>query len=182
MFIPLRTAPYTVQIEISIDETHIVFCGGSIISSFTILTAAHCTFEINNTDITVRVGSAFNFGGEIFKVAKIVNYPMFEPYNMSFDIALLHLRSPIKLLAQTKETVKLPKQNEIFADDTNVLVSGWGATQNLRETNKKLRAVLVPIVNQEKCKQSYPELTDMNLCAGIFDKGGKDSCQGKTEL
>lgn len=46
---------------------------------------------------------------------------------------------------------------------------------------KLLRAVVVPVVSQEKCSENYSiyglEITDTMICAG-FDEGGKSACPG----
>jgi len=41
-----------------------------------------------------------------------------------------------------------------------------------------LRQVVVPIISQDACRESYGKnLTDNMMCAGYME-GGKDSCQG----
>lgn len=52
-----------------------------------------------------------------------------------------------------------------------------GETKNQSESNEVLRAVIVPIVNQEYCNRLHKgAITDQMICAG-YDEGGKDSCQ-----
>lgn len=45
-----------------------------------------------------------------------------------------------------------------------------------------LQKVTIPIVNQTVCAESYVPLsysvTDMMICAGNLEQGGKDACQG----
>lgn len=61
------------------------------------------------------------------------------------------------------------------------LVSGWGDKKRIMILRKtELRAVEVPIINQNKCNNNYKMyggITPRMICAG-FDKGGKDACQG----
>lgn len=111
---------------------------------------------------------------------------MHERYNkveQDFDIALIELSSPLEF-GQTIKPIALPKSNQSIADDTKCLVSGWGSSNSFlvflfRRT--ELRAVEVPIINQNLCEKNYEkadvEITPQELCAG-FEAGGKDSCQG----
>jgi trypsin len=168
------------QLEIVVDENNRKSCGGSIISNFTILTAAHCVFGIKAKQVTVRIGSKYNdLGGELFKVAKIIVHPQYTTEDSDFDVALLILGKQIVMKPKVKEIVKLAAKDDKLADGTIVFVSGWGHTQNEKESNDKLRGVEVPVVNQAKCREAYPNLIKENMCAGYFNEGGKDSCQGE---
>lgn len=53
-----------------------------------------------------------------------------------------------------------------------------GRTQNPSESTDVLRAVNVPIVNQEYCKTQYEGMVEIKrqmICAG-YKTGGKDAC------
>lgn len=81
----------------------------------------------------------------------------------------------------TMQPIKLPGQNKQYPDDTPALVTGWGNTQSVDESRDRLRAALVPIVNQELCSDAYSAfggVTDRMICAGLLIEGGKDACQG----
>lgn len=57
------------------------------------------------------------------------------------------------------------------------LICNWFIGGSLSST---LRAVAVPIITDEKCREAYEDnmVADSMLCAG-YDEGGKDSCQVK---
>ena len=171
------------QLKIPINSTHSFSCGGSIISVNSILTAAHCTFGIPTSEITARVGTKYNGrGGKITRVVKVIIHPLYDATNLDYDIAILQLKTSIELVPKIKELVKLPAQDENIADGTVVLVTGWGDTTNKLESQDLLRGVEIPIVNQEVCKTAYPDLIAENLCAGYYEKGGKDACQGEINV
>lgn len=135
------------------------------------------TYRTPASYLSVRVGSQdLGKGGEVFKVATVINHPSFNTYSFDFDFALLKLSSLIKLDGKTKAIIPLPTGNQAIADNTAVSITGWGETQNSKESNKVLRSVIVPTINQAKCDNIYyfdGGVTSRMVCAG---SAGKDSC------
>lgn len=79
------------------------------------------------------------------------------------------------------QPIKLPRQNKQYPDDTPAVVTGWGNTQSLDEPRDRLRAAIVPTVNQKLCFDAYSAfggVTDRMICAGLLEEGGIDACQG----
>lgn len=177
--IPISKAPYTALIQIKINKTHAFICGGSIVSVNAILTAAHCTFGFNSTQLTVRVGTSTYVGGNVSDVIEIVMHEKFDPIDMIYDISMLRLKTAIKLVKNLTEIVQLPRQGENINVGTILQVMGYGETQNSNDTATALRSVSLPVINSTMCKKVYPELYDGNVCTGYFFSGGKDACQGK---
>ena len=118
-------------------------------------------------------------GGDVIAVKRVFNHPRFSFATLNFDFALLELANEIKLIPRIKELVNLAEANDKTFPDTEVLVSGFGLIdENAERSDHRLRGVLVPVVDQNACKRSYPFiLTDNMICAGL-SAGGKDSCQG----
>uniref|UniRef100_A0A182M8Z6 trypsin n=1 Tax=Anopheles culicifacies TaxID=139723 RepID=A0A182M8Z6_9DIPT len=174
--INVADTPY--QVSLQYHKRHI--CGGSILSSKWVLTAAHCTDGSTPSSLTVRVGSSMHAsGGKVARVANIVQHPKYDDSTTDFDYSLLELKDELKLSDDVKP-VALPKQDEAVKDGTMTIVSGWGNTQSAAESNAVLRAANVPTVSQKKCNKAYAQfggVTDRMLCAG-YQQGGKDACQG----
>lgn len=177
--ITLSSAPY--QVSIQVKGRH--ECGGSIISQSFVLTAAHCTFITRARDVTVRVGTnKVQQEGEVFKVKRIKNYPFFNPFNYNNDFSIIELSTKITFITGVQEAIELPPHDDPIEDGTLTLVSGWGDTNKFDESSDLLRGVIVPTVNQKKCKEVYSNLSNQMVCAGDLINGGKDSCQGKVNF
>lgn len=171
--IPLSRAPY--QVSLQYKGYH--QCGGSIVSTTFILTAAHCTYQTKARELSVRLATdRVNSGGELFSVRSTYIHPSYDPSSFNNDFSLVQLRMAINLKAGVKVVIALPPPSDPIAEGTSAYVSGWGETLNDNESNGYLRAVAVPIVNQNTCRRAYSSLTSNMVCAGDMN-GGIDSCQ-----
>ncbi len=165
--------PYIVSLQGSWGH----FCGGSLIASDWVLTAAHCVRGGSIAKIVVGLHNQKDLNGtESFKPAKVIAHSGYSSSTLDYDFALIQLdgHSSFKPIALNDVTIEIPEGSNIES-----VTSGWGYTKeggwNLSQV---LQKVTVPLVNQETCNQAYRNgVTDRMICAG-FPEGGKDACQG----
>lgn len=157
------------------------FCGGTIIGSREILTAAHCIHKVSKNNMQVLSGTQYlSTGGSRQNVVEIIEHPGYNPKNHDNDLAILKLdRRPIGNVITIEKTVV---DSAFMQKNSEAIVAGWGYTED--DNNKlpiALHEVKVPITPKVECKSAYQklkaEVTDNMLCAGNKN-GGKDSCQG----
>ena len=155
------------------------FCGGSLVSSRTVLTAAHCTRYQRPENIEVVVGDhnwLVGDGEERIKVCGKVEHPGYKPRNNDHDIALLNLCSPVEW-SPTIQPVCLPDPDTMIKEGVVATVSGWGTTTSGGKQSTTLMAVNVTTVSDKACIKSYGQdmISKNMLCAA---SKGKDACQG----
>ncbi|XP_073540895.1 trypsin-like isoform X1 [Phyllobates terribilis] len=152
------------------------FCGGSLINSLWVISAAHCY----KSSVQVRLGEhniAVSEGTEQFiNSARVIRHASYSSWTLDNDIMLIKLASAASVNSYV-QPIGLP--SGCPAAGTSCLISGWGNTLS-SGTNMPnlLQCVDAPVLTASQCSNAYPgEITGNMICVGYLE-GGKDSCQG----
>ncbi|CAF1502130.1 unnamed protein product [Rotaria magnacalcarata] len=161
-------------------------CGGVLINSRYLLSAAHCFKAYHpgqNKDFTFAMGhNAIQERYLVIKPKRVVRHKSYNSNGKNIhDIALIELEQAVSFNDSRIGFACLPlnhvNQGESYPPiGKETWVVGWGTTQFGGKVSPTLLQVSVPITNNQGCKQvlSAPA---KQICAG-YDQGGKDSCQG----
>ncbi|WP_051792193.1 S1 family serine peptidase [Amycolatopsis jejuensis] len=161
-------------------ERHV--CGGSLINSDTVLTAAHCVPGADVKDLEVVVGRTVlsnDQQGQVRNVTDAQTHPKYGE-KLGYDIAVLKLDEPVTGIVPIQQPTR--GTDGLIRPGETATVIGWGNTDPVQINNPdRLRQVDVPILSHQECEISYPGSEDVtynratDFCAGV---AGKDSCQG----
>ena len=173
----IRDSPFHVGLLTKSDPNNFnaQFCGGTLINSRTVVTAAHCSDFVTASQVQILAGTRkLDGSGRRVNVSKITLHPSWNPQTFDNDVAVWRLSSPVSVakyasLAGSDGTV-----------GSSLLTTGWGALTSGGAFPVNLHKVSVPLVLRANCndQNSYNgAITSTMLCAGL-DAGGKDSCQG----
>nr|XP_048282534.1 ovochymase-2 [Myodes glareolus] len=173
------------QVSLKQKQKHV--CGGTIISSRWVITAAHCMAN-RNIALTLNVTagehdlSKVEPGEQTLAIETIIIHPQFSIRKpMNYDIALLKMAGTFQF-GQSVRPVCLPESGEHFKAGFVCTTAGWGRLAEGGSLPQVLQQVNLPILTQEECEAALLSLRNpvtgkTFLCTGSPD-GGRDACQG----
>ena len=166
--------------EVALFIDNAWFCGGSLISSSFVLTAAHCVDGASYFDImagahNIRESSEPNrveitsFNGW--------THPQWDPNTLSADLALIELPSPVEWTDYIKPAC-LPAPGDTADEGELVTCAGWGKpSDSAGGISPVLRMVEdLPLISNAECNAIYGIVDDGQVC--IDTAGGKGTCSG----
>ncbi|XP_076859522.1 tissue-type plasminogen activator isoform X2 [Brachyhypopomus gauderio] len=187
----IKEQPWQAAITVYIPRAkkHSFLCGGVLIDSCWVLSAAHCFNEqFTASRLSVVLGRTFrlqNSSGE--QIFDVENYWIHEKYiheDFDNDIALLKLKSENGICAVNSPEVLpacLPDPGLVLPDWTECEISGYGKLEEFSPFNsEQVKRGHVRLWPQEHCvpeRLSGRTVTTNMLCAGDT-RGLDDACKG----
>ena len=191
----VREFPWIVSLQV--QGTHV--CGGSVILSRWILTAAHCTNVYDKPEDWSVLGGVSNsrdysYIAQQTGISKIIQHTYFDPQTYDNDISLLYTNSKLRYDDRMQPVcVPHPVHHkfttaEMDPSDTEIdcYVAGFGTIWAGGPPSGSLLAVSVPQVKNPTCNKWFYDstggeangwITDTMICAG-YEEGRLDACQG----
>ncbi|KAJ2700159.1 hypothetical protein FB645_005091 [Coemansia sp. IMI 203386] len=165
-------------------------CGGTIISPTTIVTAAHCVYNIDGEaypvqNITVGYGSSKRSEQQTTTPIEVVVHPKYSP---GFgpnglgtnDIAIINIPE----LAMDETTSSIRIYNHLLETGNEALALGWGSDRvdhAMDPQPDNLKGVVVAIGDKDRCHEedaSYVSPNGDEICTLNSYHPGNTSCKG----
>uniref|UniRef100_A0A673IKS9 Serine protease 27-like n=1 Tax=Sinocyclocheilus rhinocerous TaxID=307959 RepID=A0A673IKS9_9TELE len=173
------------QVSVHYNSRHI--CGGTLIHSQWVMTAAHCIISTNLNSWTLYLGrqtqitSAANPNEVRVGIQSITIHPKYNNPLFNNDISLMKLSQPVTFTPYIRP-VCLASKGSVFHNATFCWATGWGniGKNQPLPAPQALQEVEVPVVGSSQCSCQYKPVGDATItaqmiCAGRADKG---ICQG----
>ncbi|XP_045760288.1 trypsin epsilon-like isoform X1 [Maniola jurtina] len=156
-------------------------CGGTILTSKTVMTAAHC-FNHNKNLEEMKIFSSprftFDFNARIHEVW---NFAIHEHYNLKYffanDIAIIIIHDTFVFGPQVQKAT-LVDSDEWMNEKEVFFAAGWGETKYGEGVKKRgLRQIHLHYVSKEQCQAEHQlELGPEMFC--LYGDSERDTCRG----
>ena len=118
-----QSAPSMIPWQVYLPKVH---CGGIVLDSCTVLSAAHC--ESSKGEF-IRAGSRNNNqGGQKRYISKVITHDYYHSDYKDYDFEILKLSSPLTLSNDVKPACLPSSTWWASSSKARCFVSGWGNT------------------------------------------------------
>ncbi|XP_040265432.1 chymotrypsinogen A-like [Bufo bufo] len=166
--------PWQVSLQ---DYTGFHFCGGSLINSLWVVTAAHCGVTTSHRVILGEFDRSSSAEPIQTKtISRVFRHPSYNSFTIANDITLLKLTSAATFNSRVSP-VCVAAGVDVFNGGERCVTTGWGYVNAASQvTPSKLQQVALPLLTTTDCQRYWgSNILSTMICAGA---SGVSSCMG----
>ncbi|NXO70022.1 CATG protein, partial [Phainopepla nitens] len=186
-----HSRPYMAYLKIQTGSQN-YSCGGFLIRSDAVLSAAHCVDKKGTLNVTVILGahdiSYQEPSQQRIRVRHWVIHPKYSRVGFKNDIVLLKL-APKARINDNVRLISFPWRNRRVRVGAECKVPGWGFTSTTGHSTNVMREVALKVQNDSICQKLFRDYQLQSMiCVGdnynkkapyLGDSGGPLVCNGK---
>lgn len=161
------------------------FCGGMLINTDLVLTAAHCIYDkdegkdLSKDSFVVRLSTVKGKpNGEQRNVSAMRKHEDYDSDTDDNDVALIRLDHPFNVSPSQLPEMLPPDRVEYWGKPQDCArVIGWGQLEYEGRLPGHLLGTDVRLWSNAECSKAYDGIESFHICAG-YKAGGRDACQG----
>ncbi|XP_063293443.1 chymotrypsinogen A-like [Pelobates fuscus] len=166
--------PWQVSLQ---DRTGFHFCGGSLINSLWVVTAAHCGVTTSHRVVLGEYDRSSSAEAiQTKSIARVFRHPSYNSNTFNNDITLLKLSS-VATFNNRVSTVCVAASIDVFNRGERCVTTGWGYINASSQLSpSKLQQVSLPLLSNTDCQKYWGnKILSTMICAGA---SGASSCMG----
>lgn len=172
---PASGIAYQVSLR-SLLNSH--FCGGSIISSTWVLSAAHCTQRTGNSINVLMATNTLNAGGITIRSSRIVNHPQYNSRTLENDVSVVQVSSPF-VMSDRVQVIDMG--SALAGGGLLATLTGWGTTSEPGSVPNHLQIIQLSTLTNADCRARHTAANaamvfDSKICT--FTRTGEGACRG----
>ncbi|XP_028921795.2 chymotrypsin-C [Ornithorhynchus anatinus] len=181
--------PWQISLQYSKNDAWGHTCGGTLIASNYVLTAAHCISNAKTYRVVLGKSNLKEeeTGSQVVAVEKIFVHEKWNSLLIRNDIALIKLAEHVEM-SDTIQVACLPSKDSLLTHNFPCYITGWGRLSTNGPIADTLQQALLPVVDHSTCSLMDwwgIMVKKTNVCAGgdgvvsgcNGDSGGPLNCQ-----